>query len=189
MWRPCKGHGMSCLWLPLPKPNTGRDYSDMKFTDCKGHFKIFMHQSTGPWEMKHSKGLQQWLAALIAHNQESSSCGAANQCGSLSPLFILATVRHFLIKHIIFHTFLSVCIVEISCRDGQARFDDIRLYGKAARIAHAPDPLHLMPNLRTNCSISANTAVSQYKLMFAVERGHDLHPQNKFTKFRAFWWS
>ena len=36
MRRPCKGQEEGCLWLLLRKPNTGGDYSDMKFRDTLG---------------------------------------------------------------------------------------------------------------------------------------------------------
>ncbi len=39
MRRQCEGHGEGCLWLLL-RSLTQEVTSDMKFTDCEGHFKI-----------------------------------------------------------------------------------------------------------------------------------------------------
>ncbi len=52
MRHPCKGHGVGCLSLILlSKPNTGGDYSDMKFTDNfveSGVCILYHRRSTWP---------------------------------------------------------------------------------------------------------------------------------------------
>ncbi len=47
---PCKGHGMSCLWLLLPKPNTGGDSWYEIHRHARYHFKLMIELFTN-WKM------------------------------------------------------------------------------------------------------------------------------------------